>query len=74
MSYRLDHPKHPAYHATGGYCREEAILILRRFYITENSNGASTNVLVQLSLTLVDAAPVPKSKANRVLKTDIPPS
>jgi len=50
----LGHPKHPAYRATAGYCRQEAILILRRFYITENTN-----------------APVPKSKANRVLKTDI---
>lgn len=53
----LDHPSHPAYRATGGYLREEAILILRRFYITENTN-----------------APVPKSKANRVLKTEILPT
>lgn len=50
----VEHPKHPSYQATGGYMREEAILILRRFYITENAN-----------------APVPKSKANRVLKTDV---
>ncbi|RDB15003.1 tRNA-specific adenosine deaminase 2 [Hypsizygus marmoreus] len=52
----LDHPSHPPYRAIGGYLREEAILILRRFYITENTN-----------------APVPKSKANRVLKTEILP-
>ncbi|KAI0643642.1 cytidine deaminase-like protein [Trametes meyenii] len=51
----LPHPKHPGYHAVGGYLRDEAIMILRRFYITENTN-----------------APVPKSKANRVLKTEIP--
>ncbi|KAK7461974.1 tRNA(adenine34) deaminase [Stygiomarasmius scandens] len=50
----LEHPTHPSYRATGGYCREEAIMILRRFYITENTN-----------------APVPKSKTNRVLKTEI---
>ncbi|KAJ7581097.1 cytidine deaminase-like protein [Mycena floridula] len=50
----LKHPAHPSYPATGGYLREEAIMILRRFYITENTN-----------------APVPKSKANRVLKTEI---
>ncbi|KIY45152.1 cytidine deaminase-like protein [Fistulina hepatica ATCC 64428] len=50
----LGHPRHPAYQATGGYLRDEAIMILRRFYITENSN-----------------APIPKSKANRVLKTEI---
>ncbi|KAI0722033.1 tRNA specific adenosine deaminase [Cerioporus squamosus] len=51
----LPHPKHPAYRANSGYLRDEAIMILRRFYITENTN-----------------APVPKSKSNRVLKTDIP--
>ncbi|KAK0209276.1 cytidine deaminase-like protein [Desarmillaria ectypa] len=50
------HPVHPVYKAIGGYLREEAIMILRRFYITENTN-----------------APVPKSKANRVLKTEILP-
>jgi len=36
---RLVHPVHPPYRATGGYLREEAIFILRRFYITENTNG-----------------------------------
>ncbi|KAI0074480.1 cytidine deaminase-like protein [Panus rudis PR-1116 ss-1] len=51
----LDHPRHPPYKAEGGYLREQAIMVLRRFYITENTN-----------------APKPKSKANRVLKTDIP--
>ncbi|KAK0234259.1 cytidine deaminase-like protein [Armillaria fumosa] len=50
------HPVHPVYKAFGGYLREESIMILRRFYITENTN-----------------APVPKSKANRVLKTEILP-
>ncbi|KAF8871599.1 cytidine deaminase-like protein [Mucidula mucida] len=53
---QLPHPAHHAYRATGGYLREEAIMILRRFYITENTK-----------------APVPKSKANRVLKTEIQP-
>lgn len=52
----LSHPAHPPYKATGGYCREEAITILRQFYISENTN-----------------APTPKSKANRVLKTEIAP-
>ncbi|KAL1701066.1 cytidine deaminase-like protein [Schizophyllum commune] len=52
----VSHPKHPAYRAHPGYLREEAIMILRRFYVTENTN-----------------APNPRSKANRVLKTDIPP-
>ncbi|EGN96817.1 hypothetical protein SERLA73DRAFT_111549 [Serpula lacrymans var. lacrymans S7.3] len=53
---KLEHPKHPSYKATGGYCRDEAIMILRRFYVTENTN-----------------APVPKAKANRILKTEILP-
>ncbi|KAJ7477225.1 cytidine deaminase-like protein [Mycena galericulata] len=53
---KIEHPSHPPYRATGGYSREAAILILRRFYVTENSN-----------------APAPKSKANRVLKTEILP-
>ncbi|TEB29528.1 cytidine deaminase-like protein [Coprinellus micaceus] len=35
----LTHPHHPSYRATGGFCREEAIMILRRFYITENTNA-----------------------------------
>ncbi|KAI0699821.1 cytidine deaminase-like protein [Cytidiella melzeri] len=52
----LSHPKHPEYRAWGGYAREQAIMVLRRFYITENVN-----------------APVPKSKTNRVLKTEILP-
>ncbi|KAI0069250.1 cytidine deaminase-like protein [Artomyces pyxidatus] len=51
----LEHPKHPAYKATAGHCREDAIMVLRRFYITENTN-----------------APTPRSKSNRVLKTEIP--
>lgn len=38
---RLDHPKHAPYEAVGGYLREEAIMVLRRFYITENTNGES---------------------------------
>ena len=39
FSARLPHPKHAPYEATSGYLREEAIMVLRRFYITENTNG-----------------------------------
>lgn len=35
----LQHPSHPPYKAIGGYYNKEAIMILRRFYITENTNG-----------------------------------
>jgi len=70
VACRLPHPIHPPYEAYGGYLREEAIMILRRFYITENTNGAS---LFFLSTDhSVQTAPVPKSKTNRVLKTIIP--
>lgn len=30
---------HPAYEAVGGYYREEAIMMLRRFYMSENTSG-----------------------------------
>ena len=36
---RLPHPKHGGYDAHSGILRDEAIMILRRFYITENTNG-----------------------------------
>ncbi|KAF5331730.1 hypothetical protein D9611_007582 [Ephemerocybe angulata] len=39
VNEELPHPDHPSYKATSGFCREEAILILRRFYITENTNA-----------------------------------
>jgi len=57
VNSRVDHPKHPTFPVKGGYCRDEAILVLRHFYITENTN-----------------APMPKSKANRVLKKDVAPA
>lgn len=41
------HPVHPSYLATGGYLREEAIMILRRFYVTENTNGISCFLLIR---------------------------
>jgi tRNA-specific adenosine deaminase 2 len=70
----LHHPAHPPYRATGGLLRDEAIMILRRFYITENNNGVDLffDVNVPTEYTLMQA-PTPKSKVNRVLKTDISP-
>ncbi|KAK0549186.1 hypothetical protein OC845_003229 [Tilletia horrida] len=44
----------PPYPSEGGYFREEAIMLLRKFYMTENTN-----------------APVPKTKARRILKVGI---
>jgi len=54
VNKEIEHPIHAPYEAIGGFRREEAIMILRRFYITENTN-----------------APIPRSKANRMLKTYI---
>ena len=49
-------------------------MILRRFYITENANGAATSpIFVVLLAHLPDQAPTPRSKVNRVLKTHIHP-
>ncbi|KAI8081647.1 cytidine deaminase-like protein [Halteromyces radiatus] len=44
-----------SYPSQGGFLYEEAVLLLRKFYVRENTN-----------------APVPKKKANRILKTDVP--
>ncbi|KAF8516633.1 cytidine deaminase-like protein [Gautieria morchelliformis] len=56
VNQSIPHPTLPPYPARGGLRREEAIMLLRRFYITENVH-----------------APIPKSKANRVLKMEITP-
>ena len=55
-------PYNPPYESVGGYLREEAIMILRRFYMTENAKGTPS---------LLTSAPKPKTKARRVLKTEI---
>nr|GAT46172.1 tRNA specific adenosine deaminase [Mycena chlorophos] len=52
----LPHPVHPPYPATGGYMREEAIMILRRFYITEN-----THAPIPKSKTNLAASPTPSA-------------
>lgn len=61
----------PPYDATGGIFREEAIMLLRRFYVQENEKG------IQLLRSRREAnrplAPEPKPKKNRVLKEDIQP-
>ncbi|ORX50931.1 cytidine deaminase-like protein [Hesseltinella vesiculosa] len=52
---RLDTQDSRPYQSQGGYLYEEAVLLLRRFYVRENVN-----------------APIPKKKATRVLKTEVP--
>lgn len=60
----------PSFEAVGGYLRDEAIMLLRKFYMSENQNGESCVFALH---TLTFSAPNPKKKATRVLKTDIPP-
>jgi hypothetical protein len=49
LSEKLEHPVHKSYNAMSGYLREEAIMVLRRFYITENENGAADRTLFERS-------------------------
>ncbi|CAO3670336.1 unnamed protein product [Umbelopsis ramanniana] len=53
-SERLLTPTSLPYESEGGHRREDAIMLLRKFYVRENNH-----------------APLPKKKANRVLKTEI---
>lgn len=74
----------PAYPVYGGLFREEAIMLLRRFYVQENEKGEFDSfhrsllvlrVVVMTEDVLADlqSAPEPKQKKNRELKTDIIP-
>lgn len=65
----------PAYPAYGGIFREEAILLLRRFYVQENEKGGyiSSHMLMGLLGAKTRTAPEPKTKKNRELKLDICP-
>jgi hypothetical protein len=39
LDFRSEHPIHLSYQITDGLLQEEAVLILRRFYIKENGYG-----------------------------------
>ena len=79
-AHNSPHPCHPPYEAVQGYLRDESIMILRRFYLAENKNGVYSfffsGACRPSSITdrvVCVVAPTPRSKANRVLKTAIPP-
>ncbi|PNS13814.1 hypothetical protein CAC42_3307 [Sphaceloma murrayae] len=59
----------PPYSVYGGIFREEAIMLLRRFYVQENEKGLSDPTLDRP----IHLAPEPKPKKNRELKTEILP-
>ena len=52
----------PPYEALGGYYRAEAIMLLRRFYLSENANGACSRTLLlgDCQLTSVGNSAEPK--------------
>ena len=76
MQIHADKGIDPPYPVYGGLFREEAIMLLRRFYVQENDKG--TMILlsifnVSLLTPLAAPAPEPKPKKNRELKTEILP-
>lgn len=77
MTVHMDEGVDPPYPVYGGLFREEAIMLLRRFYVQENDKGESFTVICDFGrrsrLTIVFAAPEPKPKKNRELKTEILP-
>ncbi len=66
---------HPGYPAYGGYYREEAILMLRRFYLNQNVNGMHRGSEACHTKLIIPppAAPKPRVKTTRVLKTEFLP-
>jgi len=75
---RLINPSSPnvnnPYPAYGGLFREEAIMLLRRFYVQENEKGSIMCEPVQIVvLILLGLAPEPKPKKDRQLNTEIMP-
>ena len=61
------------YAAFGGIFREEAIMLLRRFYIQENEKGINATPIPEDDTNRL-VAPEPKSKKDRQLNTDIIPA
>jgi tRNA-specific adenosine deaminase 2 len=73
-SSRLDTSQSKGYPSEGGYFHEEAILLLRKFYIRENKHGKWQVIMMRgFKLIISILAPVPRKKSNRVLKTEIIP-
>ena len=63
----------PPFAVHGGIFREEAIMLLRRFYVQENQKGMSTHERTGVEKADINQAPEPKTKKNRELKTEIVP-
>jgi len=54
VNAEIEHPRHPSFKAVAGYSREAAIMVLRRFYMTENVNAptpkAKTNRVLKTEI------------------------
>ncbi|KAK1084481.1 tRNA(adenine34) deaminase [Friedmanniomyces endolithicus] len=81
MTVHSDPAVDAAYPVYGGLFREEAIMLLRKFYVQENAKGERLPLVLFWDWweegLLIDAfgivAPDPKPKKNRELKTEILP-
>lgn len=75
MTIHMDEGVDPPFPVYGGLFREEAIMLLRRFYVQENDKGMFElrSYVCCGMLTFHSAAPEPKPKKNRELKTEILP-
>ncbi|KAG2172118.1 hypothetical protein INT44_004740 [Umbelopsis vinacea] len=65
---RLLTPTSLPYESEGGHRREDAIMLLRKFYVRENNHG---KYQIHKGSFIFKVSPQPKKKANRVLKTEI---
>lgn len=77
ISTRLDVSGSKGYESEGGYFYEEAIMLLRKFYVRENKNGKERErerewLMLKLNF-YYKQAPIPRKKINRILKTEIVP-
>lgn len=76
MTVHSDPSVDPPYPVYGGLFREEAIMLLRKFYVQENNKGESietSGTCFPRFMTDARLAPDPKPKKNRELKTEILP-
>jgi len=53
----LAHPIHPSFQVKGGFRRNEAIMLLRRFYLTENTNAPLPKAKTTRVLKTIIASP-----------------
>ena len=57
------------YRAVGGIYRDEAIMLLRRFYLQENEKGMGEAFTTSDQTLILEVAPEPRPKKDRQLKT-----